>query len=64
MPVVMQIYQLLHVALEIATETSVTVVGEDTDLLVLLLYPYVSTSHKVVFLFSNSSEKAWDIKKS
>ena len=40
-----------------------TVVGEDTDLLVLLLYHYVITSHKEVILFSNIGKKAWDIKK-
>ena len=54
---------IVAAALEIASKTSVTVVGEDTDLLVLLLYHYVITSHKEVYLFSNISKKAWDIKK-
>ena len=49
---------IVDAALEIATETSVTVVGEGTDRLVLLLYHYVITFHKEVFLFSNSSKKA------
>ena len=48
---------IVNAALEIATETSVTVVGENTDLLVLLLYHYVITFHKEVFSFQTAVKR-------
>ena len=42
----------------------VTLVGEDTDLLILLLWHYNSSVHHPVYLYSNTSKTAFDIKKS
>ena len=39
----------------------VTVVGEDTDLLMLLLYHYQIGIHSSVYLYSNASKTAWNI---
>ena len=51
-------------ALRQAENCVVTLVGEDTDLLVLLLWHYDSSLHHPVYLYSNTSKTAFDIKKS
>ena len=42
---------IISTALDIAETSPVTVAGEDTDLLILLLYHYRCDIHKSVFLF-------------
>ncbi|KAJ8043143.1 hypothetical protein HOLleu_10106 [Holothuria leucospilota] len=50
-------------AVECANDGSTVVVGEDTDLLVLLCYHASATSHDIYFMSEKSKQKIWDIKK-
>ena len=55
---------IVFTALEIAQQQGpVTVVGEDTDLLILLLHHYHIGIHSPVYLYSNASKMAWNIGK-
>ena len=51
-------------ALTVANTFPVTLLGEDTDLLILLLWHFNPSLHHPVHLYSNSSKTAVDIKKS
>ncbi|KAJ8018287.1 hypothetical protein HOLleu_43796 [Holothuria leucospilota] len=50
-------------AVECANDGSTVVVGEDTDLLVLLCYHASATLHDIYFMSEKSKQKIWDIKK-
>ena len=47
-----------------ASNGAVTLIGEGTDLLVLLLWHYNSSLHHPVYLYSNTSKTAFDIRNS
>ena len=51
-------------ALSVAKTCPVTLLGEDTDLLILLLWHYNPSLHHPVHLYSNSGKTAVDIKTS
>ena len=51
-------------ALNISKEHQTTVIGEDNDLLIIILHHFDSIIHKPVFLYSNISKTSYDIKQS
>ena len=57
-------FDIIASALNIAKEHQTIVIGEDTDLLILLLHHFDSIIHKPVFLYSNISKISYDIKHS
>ena len=53
---------IVKTTLDVAASSTTVLIGEDTDLLVLLLYHVTDNLHGVYFMPSGRKDKLWDIK--
>ena len=53
---------IVKATLDVASSSTTVLIGEDTDLLVLLLYHVTDNLHGVYFMPSGRKAKLWDIK--